>query len=202
MAPMMTNRSRFALTAMIQLVDLTRNGPVSIPELSARENVSKSTLEQLFAPLRRQGLVLSRRGPGGGYLLGRDPALISVADVLMAIDAVDDGDAGGNGENGEEGGPADDERWAVLNRRILACMAHLSIASLADDLPKASAQVEAQPTFQRGFLPYPVLVPVRPRGPNSVFALGRDASLQPNDDLGRGESGFEEPRPQLANGTC
>jgi Rrf2 family transcriptional regulator, iron-sulfur cluster assembly transcription factor len=201
---MVTNRSRFALTAMIHLADMTVTGPVSLPALSAREDISKSYLEQLFGLLRRRGLVQSRRGPGGGYLLGRDAAQISVADVLMAIDVGDAAGAGDDtldghgGEISQQGREFLDDRWGEVNRKLFECMATVSIASLAEDLPRAPAPEEALMEFKRGFLPRPVLVPVRPRGPNSVFALGHAASRQASEaDAGQAP---EAPLPRRANG--
>ena len=61
-------------------------GPVSLSEISVRQGISLSYLEQLFAKMRRNRLVLSTRGPGGGYSLGASPADVCIADIIKAVD--------------------------------------------------------------------------------------------------------------------
>ena len=71
------------------MTDRARHGPqraVTLAEIAARQEISQAYLEQLFAALRRRGLVASVRGPGGGYRLGRSAELISVVDVVRAVD--------------------------------------------------------------------------------------------------------------------
>jgi Rrf2 family iron-sulfur cluster assembly transcriptional regulator len=71
------------------MTDLARHGrerAVTLAEIAARQEISQAYLEQLFAALRRSGLVASVRGPGGGYRLGRSAELISVVDVVRAVD--------------------------------------------------------------------------------------------------------------------
>ena len=81
----LTTRGRYAVTAMLDLALHRENGPVSLAEIAARQGISQSYLEQLFAKLRREGLVDGLRGPGGGYKLGRAGNTISVADVIDAV---------------------------------------------------------------------------------------------------------------------
>ncbi|MGB8713685.1 MAG: Fe-S cluster assembly transcriptional regulator IscR [Onishia taeanensis] len=81
----LTTKGRYAVTAML---DLAMNGaatPTSLADISKRQEISLSYLEQLFSRLRRAGLVKSVRGPGGGYLLAGDPVDISVARVIDAV---------------------------------------------------------------------------------------------------------------------
>src|SRR5689334_11555477 len=75
----LTTKGRFAVTAMIDLAMQRRTGPVTLSEISERQKISLSYLEQLFAKLRRRALVDSVRGPGGGYRLAKDMAHMSVA---------------------------------------------------------------------------------------------------------------------------
>ena len=82
----LTTKGRFAVTAMIDLALRQQSGPVTLAAISQRQQISLSYLEQLFARLRRSGLVSSVRGPGGGYLLARDAATISVVEVVDAVD--------------------------------------------------------------------------------------------------------------------
>ncbi len=82
----LTTKGRFAVTAMIDLAMREHAGPVTLAGISERQKISLSYLEQLFGKLRRSQLVNSVRGPGGGYCLAKEMAVISVADVIRAVD--------------------------------------------------------------------------------------------------------------------
>ncbi|NMM42006.1 Fe-S cluster assembly transcriptional regulator IscR [Pseudoalteromonas arctica] len=82
----LTSKGRYAVTAMLDVALHTNVGPVPLADISERQEISLSYLEQLFARLRKSGLVSSVRGPGGGYLLGREAHVISVGDVINAVD--------------------------------------------------------------------------------------------------------------------
>lgn len=81
----LTTKGRYAVTAMLDLALHTDKGPVSLADISVRQGISLSYLEQLFARLRQCGLVKSVRGPGGGYRIEGDIADISVAQVVDAV---------------------------------------------------------------------------------------------------------------------
>lgn len=82
----LTTKGRYAVTAVLDLAFHEDNGPVSLAAISERQCISLSYLEQLFARLRRNGVVKSTRGPGGGYTLNRDVTDISISDVILAVD--------------------------------------------------------------------------------------------------------------------
>src|SRR5699024_8953809 len=82
----LTSKGRYAVTAMLDVALHTSQGPVSLAEISARQDISLSYLEQLFARLRRHQLVTSVRGPGGGYMLGREMADITISEIVTAVD--------------------------------------------------------------------------------------------------------------------
>ena len=81
----LTTKGRFAVTAMIDVALFNHEGPVTLAEVSARQKISLSYLEQLFGKLRRHGLVDSVRGPGGGYNLAKAPGTISVSDIIWRL---------------------------------------------------------------------------------------------------------------------
>ncbi|MBR9906328.1 MULTISPECIES: Fe-S cluster assembly transcriptional regulator IscR [Halomonadaceae] len=81
----LTTKGRYAVTAMLDLALHAHNGPTSLSDISQRQEISLSYLEQLFARLRRAGLVNSVRGPGGGYLLSQPADAISVSKVIDAV---------------------------------------------------------------------------------------------------------------------
>ena len=82
----LTTKGRYAVTAVLDLAFHQDSGPVSLAAISERQCISLSYLEQLFAKLRRNGIVVSTRGPGGGYSLQRGTSEISVSDVIIAVD--------------------------------------------------------------------------------------------------------------------
>ncbi|AVI61305.1 Fe-S cluster assembly transcriptional regulator IscR [Halomonas sp. M1] len=81
----LTTKGRYAVTAMLDLALNVQHGPTSLSDISQRQEISLSYLEQLFARLRRAGLVTSVRGPGGGYLLAMPAEEISVSQVIDAV---------------------------------------------------------------------------------------------------------------------
>jgi Rrf2 family iron-sulfur cluster assembly transcriptional regulator len=82
----LSTKSRYAVTSLLDLVMHSDEGPVSLADISIRQGISLSYLEQLFAKMRRNKLVVSTRGPGGGYSLGGSPEQVCIADVINAVD--------------------------------------------------------------------------------------------------------------------
>lgn len=82
----MSTKGRYAVMAMIDIGQNSHGAPVSLNEISDRQEISQEYLEQLFGKLRRAGLVTSTRGPGGGYTLAKTPAEIALSDVILAVD--------------------------------------------------------------------------------------------------------------------
>ncbi|GAC33598.1 Fe-S cluster assembly transcriptional regulator IscR [Paraglaciecola polaris] len=82
----LTSKGRYAVTAMLDVALHSQRGPVSLADISERQEISLSYLEQLFSRLRREKLVDSVRGPGGGYKLGREPGDIPIGEVIRAVD--------------------------------------------------------------------------------------------------------------------
>ena len=82
----LSTKSRYAVTSLLDLVMHSDQGPVSLADISVRQGISLSYLEQLFAKMRRNKLVVSTRGPGGGYSLGGSPDQVCIADVINAVD--------------------------------------------------------------------------------------------------------------------
>ena len=95
----LTTKGRYAVTAVLDLALHQDEGPVSLAAISERQDISLSYLEQLFAKLRRNNIVSSTRGPGGGYKLTNNVDEVSVSDIILAVDeswkVVDCGDSDG-----------------------------------------------------------------------------------------------------------
>ena len=82
----LNTKGRYAVMAMVDLAVQRTDAPVALAEIAERQGISLSYLEQLFAKLRRAGLVNSVRGPGGGYRLGRGSDDIDIAEIILAVD--------------------------------------------------------------------------------------------------------------------
>lgn len=138
----LTTKGRFAVTAMIDLGLRQHAGPVTLAGVSERQRISLSYLEQLFGRLRRRSLVDSVRGPGGGYRLGRDAELISVADIIEAVDEpIDATQCGGKRNCHDDGACMTHELWTSLNTHIHDYLASVSLARLV----AAQRQGDTQP---------------------------------------------------------
>ncbi len=163
----MSTKGRFAVNALIDLGLRESAGPVALASISQRQQISLSYLEQMFSRLRRDGVVDSTRGPGGGYTLGRSAETISVADIVAAVDEPMDGAAD------EERGPGMSQAlWVHLNTVMLQHMATISLASLVKEQLDQGVNIEARVVRKAVLAPQPVK-PVRTSAPNSVFAFGR-----------------------------
>jgi Rrf2 family transcriptional regulator, iron-sulfur cluster assembly transcription factor len=94
----LTTKGRYAVTAVLDLAFHQQSGPVSLADISKRQGISLSYLEQLFSRLRRNSVVTSTRGPGGGYSLARAEDEISMAQIIVAVDeSYDATNCGGEG---------------------------------------------------------------------------------------------------------
>jgi len=80
------SKGRYAVAALIDMAMNHAKGPLTIAEVAEKQNISLSYLEQLFADMRKAQLIKGMRGPGGGYVLARDPAQISIAQVIEAVE--------------------------------------------------------------------------------------------------------------------
>jgi Rrf2 family iron-sulfur cluster assembly transcriptional regulator len=128
----LTTKGRFAVTAMLDLSLATGRATVPLADISARQRISLSYLEQLFAKLRRSGLVKSVRGPGGGYLLARPLTDITVADIITAVDEPIDATQCGGMENCfDEHKCLTHDLWARLNEHIFEYLRKVTLAELA-----------------------------------------------------------------------
>ncbi|MBI4006311.1 MAG: Rrf2 family transcriptional regulator [Gammaproteobacteria bacterium] len=127
----LTTRGRYAVTAMLDLALHHEQGPISLADISSRQSLSLSYLEQLFACLRKTGLVQSARGPGGGYLPGRPITEISVADVIDAVDEhVDATRCGGHQNCQGELRCLTHDLWEDLSNQISTFLGGISLADL------------------------------------------------------------------------
>ncbi len=160
----LTTKGRFAVTAMMDLALRGQDGPVALAGVSERQKISLSYLEQLFGKLRRDRLVDSVRGPGGGYCIARPLDRVTVADIIRAVDEPLDATQCGGREN-----CLDDQRcmthdlWSSLNARMYDYLTSVTLA----DLVVRQREKEAKSST-------PAILEDRRRIPGSRPRNGRD----------------------------
>jgi Rrf2 family iron-sulfur cluster assembly transcriptional regulator len=129
----LTTKGRYAVTAMLDLAMHQGNGPTALADIARRQGISLSYLEQLFARLRRRGLVSSVRGPGGGYNLAREGGAIHIAEVISAVDEnLDTTRCGGAGNCHNDGPCLTHDLWQDLSNRIYDYLSNVSLQQLVD----------------------------------------------------------------------
>lgn len=127
----LTTKGRYAVTAMLDLALHAEHGPISLADISRRQAISLSYLEQLFAKLRRSELVTSVRGPGGGYLLSRSGDDIFVAEIIDAVnESVDATDCAGKADCQEGETCLTHYLWCDLSEQIHHFLAGISLTHL------------------------------------------------------------------------
>ncbi len=140
-------KGRYAVVALIDVALNGEKGPVALGEVALRQHISLSYLEQLFAMLRRAGLVMASRGPGGGYRLQRPAAEIALADVFQAVE-----DGSGQAEGGRDwlAGPGA-HVWTGLDQHIANFLRTLTLADAARGAtPAGRPSLAAQPARVTG----------------------------------------------------
>jgi Rrf2 family iron-sulfur cluster assembly transcriptional regulator len=127
----LTTKGRYAVTAMLDLAINRDNGPITLSDISKRQGISLSYLEQLFSKLRRNGLVDSARGPGGGYRLSRDATDITVVEVIEAVDENISADHCKGQKNCRDGqGCLSHELWTELSCQIREFLTSITLAQV------------------------------------------------------------------------
>ena len=136
----MSSKGRYAVVAVLDVAGNAGTRPVSLADVAVRQRISLSYLEQLFAMLRRAGLVAASRGPGGGYRLQRPSGEITVGQVFQAVE-----DAGATTETGARDwseGPAAG-LWDALDAHIARFLEHVTRADLLAGSDKRTFGLEA-----------------------------------------------------------
>ena len=139
----LSTKGRYSVTAMLDLAIHDKVGPVTLADISQCQGISLSYLEQLFARLRKSGLVKGVRGPGGGYRLARPAAEISIAEIISSVDETVDitlckGE--GNCQDGDK--CLTHELWTNLSKRLYEFLSGITLAQFVErpGIPELSMQ--------------------------------------------------------------
>lgn len=130
----LTTKGRYAVTA---LVDLAIHGhgiqrPVTVNELSDRQSISQTYLEQLTGVLRAKGILASVKGPGGGYVLAKDPNTITIAEIIAAVNEPVDSTRCGGKHNCQAGKVClTHTLWTELNQTMQTFLQNKTLGELA-----------------------------------------------------------------------
>lgn len=127
----LTTKGRYAVTAMLDLAYHSQSHPVTLTDIATRQTISLSYLEQLFARLRKAGMVKGVRGPGGGYTLSRSAAEINIADIIEAVDEPVDSTKCGGKSNCHNNQPCiTHDLWMGLSDQIRAYLKQITLGQL------------------------------------------------------------------------
>jgi len=138
-----TTRSSYTVRALIDLARHSNGGtPVRLSEISEREGISHAYLEQLFNRLKKAQLVQGRKGPGGGYVLNRNPDGIRMGDVIRAVEGEDKGFPCAGELDGHQECPrrpfcTSHQLWDQLSAKMHACLNSVSLSELLKENRKA-----------------------------------------------------------------
>ena len=118
----LSTKSRYAVSSLMELAISGPNKPITLSELATKQGISLSYAEQLFAGLREQKLVKGTRGPGGGFILAREPSTISIAEIIEAVY-----DRGSNRSTNEETPSTD--LWNRLDEQVDRFLENIDLAT-------------------------------------------------------------------------
>ena len=139
----LTTKGRFAVTALLDIAIRHGSGPVTLADISERQRISFSYLEQLFSKLRQRKLVESVRGPGGGYCLAKGLDEVSVADIILAVDEpIDSTQCGGKENCLGDGKCMTHDLWAKLNEIIFDYLGSVTLEQLVQEQSQRELQRE------------------------------------------------------------
>ncbi len=132
----LTTKGRYAVTAMLDLAFHSQKKPVTLTDIATRQTISLSYLEQLFARLRRAGIVTGVRGPGGGYKLSRAAKDINIAEIIAAVDEqLDSTKCGGEANCQNNKACLTHDLWMGLSAQIRDYLSGISLGELLERDP-------------------------------------------------------------------
>lgn len=141
----LTTKGRYAVTAMLDLAINRDQGSITLADISQRQGISLSYLEQLFSRLRKRGLVDSTRGPGGGYRLSRSADAIAIADVISAVDETVDATRCKGLKNCHDSRAClTHQLWSDLSEQIRDFLGSITLADVLEKRPQEVSKEAAK----------------------------------------------------------
>ena len=132
----LSTKGRYAMVAMVDIAMSAKENLVTLGEISKRQNISMPYLEQLFVKLRRSKLVISVRGPGGGYKLAKPPHQIRVVDILTAVeesvDAMSQGAGASGGLSGSKAQSMTNRLWEGLSAHVFVYLHQTRLSDVVE----------------------------------------------------------------------
>ncbi len=139
----LTTKGRYAVTAMLDIAIHSDPKPVSVQDISTRQDISSAYLEQIIGRLKRAGLLRSHRGPGGGYNLGGSAKDVSISAIVTAVgEGVDATRCGGRADCQEGHMCLTHDLWVDLSAQIDTFLQGISLADLVDSQMAQMGQAE------------------------------------------------------------
>jgi len=133
-----TKAAKAALNALVDIANHSMNGqPVPVPELAKRQHLSISRIELLLRPLRESGMIRGTKGRNGGYLLSQDPRLITIKDVVLAMNLIK--------KRKVELSDIAKDLYQSLEAYMLGCMANVTLASTIKDYVPSFSDIKMAP---------------------------------------------------------
>lgn len=144
----LSSRSQYAITAMLELALHGNQSPVTLFDISSKQKISLSYLEQLFASLRKHKLVRGRRGPGGGYVLACSPDAIAIADIIAAVDTEKTTTTSGN----DKTGVSSEKLWNDLSAQIYDYLRGIKLSQFVNkastgEIPEGGSNWKSEVTY-------------------------------------------------------
>lgn len=127
-----SSRADYGVRALFDLAERAGRGPVQSREIAVRQGIPEAYLQQLLGALNRAGFVRSTRGPAGGHELAREPAAISLWDVLIALDGQERGASLAGPADGDGSGGVVQDAWRGLHDLALAYLREITLATLLE----------------------------------------------------------------------
>ena len=133
----LSTKGRYAIIALVDIALQGNDVFVQLSDISMRQNLSINYLEQLFMKLKRHGLVVSRRGPLGGYKLATEPSALRVSTILSAVDesinAFDRGAGASGGKTGSIEQSLCNRLWEGLSAQVYVYMHALRLSDVVEN---------------------------------------------------------------------
>jgi len=148
----LSTKGRYAVMAMVDLASASHGAPVALADIATRQEISLSYLEQLFAKLRKGGLVKSVRGPGGGYLLAHPIEQTRISDIILAVDepihAVRCTPGEAIGCRGDRSRCLTHDLWAELSNQIHLYLCSVSLGDVCEKRVLGTSGLAQRETYQ------------------------------------------------------